>query len=454
MTKEIQPVQRVYGSEVEYSFTQHGIDSRSSALTTARLSIPPWVPHVGEFLGNGGRLYKDLDLVEYATPECMTLSDLVLHELAGEYLAHHAVGDVEEVGVLLKRAIDTFGTYSYGFHENYSTPVNLWDSRDIERFKKIQFLATHLATRTIYTGAGYYDDRTEYHIGQKMTHIKTLSSTETTRLRPLVNMRNEPHDCTGADKRLHITCGDGNLSPWAIRMKFGTTSLVLRLLEHGWAADDMLLLDRPVEAAGEVASGLSGMKKVFKVNNGEYLSAIDVQEYFYGRCAAMAEVVDIPEEERMVLQEWGMILDSLRRYVATEEEDDSLSQIDWFARRKVVERGLARSRSHSFRDRKKYEVGYDLIPNGAGRRLRAAGRLFSSHSPDESDVKKALTEPPQGRARLRGAVVQAASREPEAYFANSVNWGQVEVNNHRVLMRLSDPYDDETVQKKLQEMRG
>jgi len=454
MTKETQPAQRVYGSEVEYSFTQPGINPKLSALTTEQLSIPPFVPNVGEFLGNGGRLYKDLDLVEYATPECMTLSDLVLHEIAGEYFAHYAIRNIEEIGTLHKRAIDSVGMFAYGVHENYSTPMDLWNSADIQRFRMIQILATHLATRTIFTGSGFYDSGSNYHIGQEMDYIYNVSSTETTRLRPLVNMRNEPHDGTGTEKRLHITCGDGNLSPWAILMKFGTTSLVLRLLEQGWETDSMWMLDRPVDAAKETADGVIGMKRVFKASNGEYMSAIDVQEYLHSRCEAMAEVFEIPEDERAVLSEWGAIIDALRRFVETEVEDDLLAQIDWYTRRKVVERGLVRSQYRTPRDRKKYEVGYDMIPDGVGSLLRKAGRPFSSHSPAENDIEKALIEPPQGRARLRGAIVSAAHHEPDKYFASSINWGQVEVNRRRVQMPLLGQYDDEKVQRTLEHLRG
>ena len=41
----------------------------------------------GEFLGNGGRLYVDRGgHPEYATPECLSVADLVAHELAGDRL--------------------------------------------------------------------------------------------------------------------------------------------------------------------------------------------------------------------------------------------------------------------------------------------------------------------------------------------------------------------------------
>src|SRR5258705_11536533 len=40
-------------------------------------------PGNGGFLLNGGRLYLDMGHIEYASPECLHLRDLVTYELAG-----------------------------------------------------------------------------------------------------------------------------------------------------------------------------------------------------------------------------------------------------------------------------------------------------------------------------------------------------------------------------------
>ena len=44
-------------------------------------------PGNGGFLLNGGRLYLDMGHIEYASPECLHLHDLVTYELAGDDLA-------------------------------------------------------------------------------------------------------------------------------------------------------------------------------------------------------------------------------------------------------------------------------------------------------------------------------------------------------------------------------
>lgn len=452
MTKESTVVHRHYGSEVEYGFTQKGVDPGSSALTTVATLIPPTMPHVGDFLGNGGRLYKDLDLVEYATPECMSLDELVLHELVGEQLALQAFEEVEEVKTVHKRAIDTVGKFTYGAHENYSTTLDIWSSTNTERYRKIQMLATHFATRTIFTGAGYFTPKGVYNIGQKTSHVHSLSGTETTRFKPLVNLRNEPHDGSGASRRLHVTSGDANISPWAIRMKFGTTSLLLRLLEHELESSRDWILAKPLEVAVDVAGSVDKLKAVYKTSADNYASAIDIQRVLFNQCSAMAEVLPIPDDEREVLNEWGKVLDALDKYIAVGVEDLLLMQIDWYARLKVVNSGLDRSRSSSTRDKKKYEIGYDMLPNGAGFGLRRKGRVFSAHTPTDAQIEKARSEPPEGRAKLRGQLISAAFGDSEHYYVSSVNWSQLSVNGRRILLPLDGDYSDSSVSQILFEL--
>src|SRR6266404_6310270 len=43
-------------------------------------------PGNGGFLLNGGRLYLDMGHIEYASPECLHLRDLVTYDLAGDEL--------------------------------------------------------------------------------------------------------------------------------------------------------------------------------------------------------------------------------------------------------------------------------------------------------------------------------------------------------------------------------
>src|ERR671929_1495401 len=51
-------------------------------------------PGNGGFLLNGGRLYLDMGHIEYASPECLHLHDLVVYDLAGDALLLNALREM------------------------------------------------------------------------------------------------------------------------------------------------------------------------------------------------------------------------------------------------------------------------------------------------------------------------------------------------------------------------
>src|SRR5436190_10114869 len=77
-------------------------------------------PGNGGFLLNGGRIYLDMGHLEYATPECLTLRDIVAYDLAGDAMlqaALEAMGMGDEVS-FLKNNIDHNTGVTFGCHEN------------------------------------------------------------------------------------------------------------------------------------------------------------------------------------------------------------------------------------------------------------------------------------------------------------------------------------------------
>src|SRR5438132_7188121 len=51
-------------------------------------------PGNGGFLLNGGRLYIDMGHIEYSSPECLTLRDIVAYDLAGDSMLLGALKDL------------------------------------------------------------------------------------------------------------------------------------------------------------------------------------------------------------------------------------------------------------------------------------------------------------------------------------------------------------------------
>src|SRR5687768_13377493 len=108
-------------------------------------------PGNGGFLLNGGRLYLDMGHLEYATPECKTVRDLVAYDLAGDALVQSALDalGVRDDVAFLKNNIDHHTGATFGCHENYLM------RRETEfTQERMGGLLSFLATRQIFTGAG------------------------------------------------------------------------------------------------------------------------------------------------------------------------------------------------------------------------------------------------------------------------------------------------------------
>ena len=109
------------------------------------------------FLQNGARLYLDVGShPEYATPECDSIHDVVVHDKAGERILEQLLTSAEkrlaDEGIngdiyLFKNNTDSAGN-SYGCHENYLT------GRTEELAHYTNALIPFLVTRQIYAGAG------------------------------------------------------------------------------------------------------------------------------------------------------------------------------------------------------------------------------------------------------------------------------------------------------------
>ena len=66
-------------------------------------------------------------------------------------------------------------------------------------------------------------------------------SSATTRSRPIINTRDEPHADAERFRRLHVIVGDSNMSETTTMLKVASTDLVLRLLESGAGIRDLAL---------------------------------------------------------------------------------------------------------------------------------------------------------------------------------------------------------------------
>src|ERR1700710_952252 len=284
---------RIYGLENEYGVTcplrgQRRLSPDEVARYLFR-RVVSWGRSSNVFLQNGARLYLDVGShPEYATPECDSLYDLVVHDKAGERILEQLVVSAEqrlrEEGIrgtiyLFKNNTDSSGN-SYGCHENYLT------SRRDDFGHYAEVLIPFFVSRQIYAGAGKVLQTARgamYCIAQRAEHIWEGVSSATTRSRPIINTRDEPHADAERFRRLHVIVGDSNMSEYATFLKVGTSDLVLRMIEAGVVIRD-LTLENPIRAIREISHDLTGRKRV-RLANGRELSALEIQREYHDKVA-------------------------------------------------------------------------------------------------------------------------------------------------------------------------
>src|SRR5207249_6463728 len=103
----------------------------------------------------------------------------------------------------------------------------------------------------------------------------------TTRSRPIINTRDEPHADAERFRRLHVIVGDSNMSEFTTFLKVGVTDLVVRMVEENAVMRD-LTLENPIRAIREISHDMTCKRKV-RLATGRELSAIDIQTDYFER---------------------------------------------------------------------------------------------------------------------------------------------------------------------------
>lgn len=406
---------RIYGLETELGLTclRRGSGARAmGADEAARLLFRPLVEETGAsstFLLNGARLYLDVGShPEYATPECDDLLQLLAHDRAGEQvLADLArAGDealaaegVDAQLVLLKNNVDSHGN-SYGCHENYLV------GRVGSYATFADALLGFLTTRQLLCGAGRLvrtPQGTRFSLSQRADHMLDAVSAATTRSRPMINTRDEPHGDPRLHRRLHVIVGDSNLSDVTTLLKVGSTELVLRALEREPGVFDDLRVADPVGTIQASATDVRGRAPVVLLD-GRRTTALQLQGAYLERCERLDDLSPVLQQ---VLVLWAKVLDRLD----TDRLDDLATEIDWVVKHRWLDRYAAR---HDLRlgsaELAQLDLAFHRVTGGGVfRMLEARGAVARITTPEQ--VRAAVEHPPATtRASLRGRFV-AAGRE-------------------------------------------
>lgn len=381
-------------------------ESAAGGLDTADpVDAPPMVMNM--VLGNGARLYVDHAHPEYSSPEVTNPEDALIWDFAGDVVARQILsglaqrrqhGEVELPDIQLYKNNTDSKAASYGSHENYLMPRNLPFGRIVSG------LTPFFVTRQLICGAGRVGIGQDgavagFQLSQRADFFEAEVGLETTIRRPIINTRDEPHAVADKYRRLHVIIGDANLSQVSHYLKFGSTALVLDLIERGLAPQ--LELWEPVPALHSVSHDV-GLAKLYRLIDGRRVSALDIQ-WMYLEAAQQAADVSADRHTATVLERWERVLTGLGRGY-----QDVSSQVEWTAKLSLLEQ---------YRDRD--GLGWDdarlalidlqwadvRLDKGLANRLQARGRLETIVPVDR--IEAAVASPPEDtRAYFRGECIR------------------------------------------------
>ena len=410
-----------------------------------------WGRSSNVFLPNGGRLYLDVGShPEYATAECDNLSDLIKQDQAGdrivEELAVSAEIRLNAEGIkgqihLFKNNMDAAGN-SYGCHENFSV------SRKKNFEEVTESIIPFLITRQIFCGAGKWISSSKganFQISQRAEHMWESVSSATTRSRPIINTRDEPHADPDEYRRLHIIVGDSNMSETTTVLKVATTELMLRAAELG-LLKDKFTIENPIKTIREISNDLK-FRNSFRLSSGREITALQMQNEMYNIVLSMPGLDEILEKPfyRYALNLWRRSLDAL------ESEDYSLvdMELDWMIKRKFMN---SYKEKHQLNDMDSrlilLDISYHNIRKDRGLFYILEKSGMAKTLITNNDVNGAMENPPETtRAALRGRFIKVAQEKKRDF---TVDWVNLKINDQQQKsIACKDPFKniDERVDK-------
>ena len=451
---------RIFGIETEFGVTCTFQGQRR--LTPDEVArylfkrVVSWGRSSNVFLTNGARLYLDVGShPEYATAECDDFHDLIVQDKAGERILEELILDAQErlaeEGIegeiyLFKNNTDSGGN-SYGCHENFLI------KRRQDYLEQIEALLPFLITRQLICGAGKVlttPRGTIYSLSQRADHMWEGVSSATTRSRPIINTRDEPHADSEAYRRLHVIVGDSNMSEMTTLLKVVSMDFVLRLLETGNLTRDFTL-ENPIRAIRDVSHDISGLALV-TLNSGSTMSALDMQWAYLemAKNYAASGDMNLTPQHNIALELWE------RTLVAIQTQNHALisQDIDWAIKKHLLDTYQEKHDLDLLSPRiAQLDLMYHDISQNRGLFYLLQKNARVNRVTSDSEIVAAQTVPPQTtRAKLRGDFIAAAQ---DAGKDISVDWVHLKMNDQTQRTVLcKDPFAsvDERVERLIESM--
>ena len=445
---------RIIGVETEYGITCAPTTDGPPPMDADHAARELFEPVVQRsrssnvFTRGGARLYLDVGShPEFATAECDRLEDVLAQDRAGELVmadlveqanAHLVASGVPGRIHLLKNNRDAEDN-GFGCHENYLV------RRRGDFWNDARTLVPHLVTRQILVGAGHItaggdarpaaDGLRGYVFSQRADQMWDAVSSATTRARPLINTRDEPHADAEHYRRMHVIVGDSNIAQGSTLLKVAAMDLLLDYLEHGGDLSDLALAD-PMRAIRDTCHDMSGGALLERVD-GRTITSLEMQAEHLGRLRNhVAQDIEITALHKAALDLWERGLEALR----LQQPDRVATELDWAVKHQLLTRYCQRHDTDLTDPRvTRLSLAYHDVSPGQGLRQRLEGAGLLRRFVDDETCRRAVDTPPATtRARLRGAVV---GRAEDLRRDVSVDWVRVRLDDGVCSpVTLNDPF--------------
>jgi len=432
----------------------------------------------GGFLINGGRLYIDVvgGHLEYATPECRSLRDLIAYDKAGQRLLVRLLRELgfTERASFHNNNVDHYGGHTFGCHENYSL-----DPHTHPYGRDLAPLIPFLVTRQIFAGSGRVgghrltsdprrmvrdlsrhradyafldqiygvepDPTVNFQLSQRADHILYVASGRVRFSRALINPKWDSFQDASHAPRLHVLFGESNMSEYATFLKVGTTALVLDAIEERAVPRD-LELAHPIRSLREISRDPTQLW-LARLEDGRTIRAVDLQRRYL---TSALRFQGRDEETDQLLREWEAVLDGLER-----DPFQLADRLDWAAKHRLIELYRQSEGLHwddpalQSLDLEYHNINpeqglyYALEHTGEVRRLTT----------DETIEASLYQGPSNTRAHARARIVQALKSSAVKDYL--IEWDGISVGAKRALL-FDDPFKTYhgQVRRFLQQLRG
>ena len=301
----------------------------------------------------------------------------------------------------------------------------IWSARHGEFGRLADILIPFLVTRQLICGAGKVLQTPRgavYCLSQRAEHIWEGVSSATTRSRPIINTRDEPHADAERYRRLHVIVGDSNMNEVTTLLKLGSTDIVLRMIEAGIPMRD-LSLENPIRAIREVSHDTTGRRKV-RLANGKECSALEIQQDYHSKACEFVERRGGDAATKRALDLWGRMLGA----VETGDLSKVEREIDWVTKLKLLE-GYQRKHDIPLAHPRiaQMDLAYHDLRRRRGLYALMERRGAVDRVASDLEIFEAKETPPQTtRARLRGEFIRHAQDRRRDF---TVDWVHLKLND-------------------------